>query len=206
MNKKRKIHSSSYADNIKEKIKKSFFNSIFNLANKELKQLKKFISNYFTSNFEKILLLLNQLNNSKRFKIALTNEVKYIFFTNENIELFYKDKNKTKDKDKNKTKINELKRINNNNKEIINKIEKMKKNIKEKDDENIKKSILILNEIFNISLKDIYLEYINQPNKKKFEIPKFYTIKDEIERQKKEYHKDEQYIEKFISIALNLHK
>ena len=57
----------------------------------------------------------------------------------------------------------------------------MKKNIKEKDDENIKKSILILNEIFNISLKDIYLEYINQPNKNKFEIPKFYTIKDEIE-------------------------
>ena len=212
LNKKRKIHSSSYADNIKEKIKKSFFNSIFNLANEELKRLKKIKPNYFTSNFEKVLPLLNQFNNSKRFKIALTNEVKYIFFTNENIELFYKDKNKTKDKDKNKdkaknkTKIDELKRRNNNNKEIINKIEELKKNISEKDEENVKKSILILNEIFNISLKDIYLEYINQPNKKKIKIPKFYTIKEEKERQKKEYDKDEQYIKKFISIALNLHK
>ena len=189
INKKRKRpkHTNLYSDNLKEKIKTSFFNSIFNMIKEELKKFKKIKPKYIIPNIEKIKPILDSLKKDENFQKALFKEVKNILYTDESLEkLFNKSFIKKKDF---KNILNELILKNKNNKEIINKIEEICKKLNEEKNKEFKACSLKLNDIFNIKLKDIYLQYIQ--NKKYF--TNFQTLENEIENQRKKG-KDNYYL------------
>lgn len=189
LNKKRNRpkHTDLYSDNRKEKIKTSFFNSIFLMINDDLKKFKKLKPFYIYPEMVKIQPYLHSLNRDKDFNIALSLKVKNILYTDRDIKIFFHKKNKNEN-DKNS--INKVKLDNSNNKEIINKIEKINININQEKNEKIKECSLKLNEIFNYSLEKMYSQYINDV--KCFD--NYQTLKNELENQRKKG-KNESYIE-----------
>lgn len=189
LNKKRNRpkHTDLYSDNRKEKIKTSFFNSIFLMINDDLKKFKKLKPFYIYPEMVKIQPYLHSLNRDKDFNIALSLKVKNILYTDKDIKIFFHKKNKNEN-DKNS--INKVKLDNSNNKEIINKIEKINININQEKNEKIKECSLKLNEIFNYSLEKMYSQYINDV--KCFD--NYQTLKNELENQRKKG-KNESYIE-----------
>ena len=189
LNKKRNRpkHTDLYSDNRKEKIKTSFFNSIFLMINDDLKKFKKLKPFYIYPEMVKIQPYLHSLNRDKDFNIALSLKVKNILYTDKDIKIFFHKKNKNEN-DKNY--INKVKLDNSNNKEIINKIEKINININQEKNEKIKECSLKLNEIFNYSLEKMYSQYINDV--KCFD--NYQTLKNELENQRKKG-KNESYIE-----------
>ena len=189
LNKKRNRpkHTDLYSDNRKEKIKTSFFNSIFLMINDDLKKFKKLKPFYIYPEMVKIQPYLHSLNRDKDFNIALSLKVKNILYTDKDIKIFFHKKNKNEN-DKNS--INKVKLDNSNNKEIINKIEKINININQEKNEKIKECTLKLNEIFNYSLEKMYSQYINDV--KCFD--NYQTLKNELENQRKKG-KNESYIE-----------
>ena len=86
-----------------------------------------------------------------------------------------------------------------NNKKLIKNIEEEKKRINEIKDEEIKKSILIINEIMNKPLYDISISYL--PNDKKYE--NFKTLVDDIIELEKEG-EDEKYLKRYEDVAKSL--
>ena len=180
LNKKRNRpkHTDLYSDNRKEKIKTSFFNSIFLMINDDLKKFKKLKPFYIYPEMVKIQPYLHSLNRDKDFNIALSLKVKNILYTDKDIKIFFHKKNKNEN-DKNS--INKVKLDNSNNKEIINKIEKINININQEKNEKIKECSLKLNEIFNYSLEKMYSQYINDV--KCFD--NYQTLKNELENQRK---------------------
>lgn len=205
LNKKRKRakHTYLYSDNLKEKIKTSFFNSIFEIIKKELETFKKLKPFYIIPNIEKVRPILESLNKDENFKNALLKKVKDIFYTDETLDIYYK--NRYKEAEKYIKRLKKIEIINKNNKEIINKIEENMGKLNEEKNEKIKNSILKLNEIFNASLNEMYLQYIH--NNIHFE--NFKTIKKELERQKT-MGKNDNYLnlfkEKSKKIHLNIEK
>ena len=203
INKKRKrkrpTHTDLYSDNRKEKIKTSFFNSIFNMVIDDLKKFKKIKPKYIIPNIEKIKPILDSFKKDENFQNALSQKVKNIFYTDESLEKYF-NKSFIKKKDF-KNISNELILKNKNNKEIIDKIEEICQKLNEEKNKEIKAYSLKLNEIFNIKLKDIYLQYIS--NKKYF--TNFNTLENEIENQRKKG-KDYNYLKLFKQKAFDLCK
>ena len=84
---------------------------------------------------------------------------------------------------------------------IITKIEELKEKIDEIKDENIKKSILKLNEIINKPVYDMYKIYITNDNR----YENFNTLMDDIISLEKNG-EDGKYLEKYENIAKSLIK
>lgn len=191
--KRRKKHSASEKDNLKAKIKNCFYSSVREFLNSELKNVK--IIKYFL----KVEPILDRLNTNANFKNALSKDLKYILYSDEPLELYYKKK--YKDEETRKLRIKELENNNKNNKEIINQIVKKKNNIKTIKQKEMKNSILALDEILNSNLKYVLNQYLGEITDKKFQNLK--TIDTEID---KLYAKniDEEYIRKLQAEAIKL--
>ena len=195
-NKKRPKHDKEKIDNIYQKIKNAFFNSIFALANQKLARIIK------DAAFEKIIPFLENLYNKKEFKNALSKKVKDLLYISNDLEFLIL--NKSKQKYKNKKYINKCIDNNKNNLKIIEKIEKMKNNINKKNYIKIKDNILILYRLlFNTSLKDMYLQYITLDNKKRL-FENFDTIAIEFDKIREEKNKDINYLIKFSDASIKL--
>ena len=196
---KRPRHTDLVRDNIKEKIKTSFFNSIIDYMKTILLEYKKLRPLDIIYDLEKIAPVLNYYNKREKFKIILEKKVKDLFY-NDNLKLFENNRYKNKDKVKYENKLNEDKNKNMKNKEVITKIENIKEKIKDEKNEKIKNCVLKLYDILNTSLTVFYKEYIDN----KGNYPSFNTIKEEIERQIKKG-KEENYLSNLSRIAIDLY-
>ena len=212
--KPRKTHDKNALDNIYQRIKNAFFDSIFKLANQELFAINGINE---ISYFVKIPPFLKSLYNNDNFKLALSKKVKELFYIDFKQFNSNKIENQKNNKKSKKIKIDDLKideqieeiqkkygKANNDNINIINEIEKMKKNINKKEYKMIKDSILMLYKLlFNTYLKDMYLQYINIDNKKKL-FENYGSIKTEFDRIRMEKDKDTNYLIKFSGASMNL--
>ena len=193
------IHTRFSNDNIKEKIKICFFNSIFDLINKELQNIKKFRPSLIVQNFEKIKPLLNTLKNNKNYINELNKKIKDVFYYTDLTLIKYS---------KNENYLKEYRIKNQKNKEIINKIEELKNKIDEKENIMIKNHILILDEVFNISLEKMYQFFNNYSDKEKH-FNNLSILSNEIDKRKyKKKFKDSieyrEYLNEIKSVATNL--
>ena len=190
---KKKEHTKYNRDNITDKVIRNSFNNIIEPCNEEITKMKN--CNFFVFNdklFKKInniIVFFPKIKLEKMFKLKIKNILCDDISKNKNLikkeipEKYMKKKN-----DKNL-----------NNKMLIKKIEEIKENIEEIKDETIKKCILILNEILNTSLYDMYKIYLT--NDKRYE--SFKTIIDDMISLDKNG-EDKNYLEKYENVAQSL--
>ena len=187
----KKEHNKYNRDNIIDKIIRNFLNNIYEACNYEIIKMKKrdtYFSKYklFTK-ITSILVFLKKLKIEEIFKLKTKN----IFYSDNILEIFNLNKKQFKEKYIEKKKENNI-----NNKKLIKNLEEEKKRIDEIKDEEIKKSILNINEIMNKSLYDIPLIYLLDD--KKYE--SFKTLTDDIIELEKDG-EDEKYLKKYENVA-----
>ena len=190
----KKEHNKYNRDNLIDKILRNFLNNIYEACNCEILKMKK-RNSYFSkyklfAKITSILVFVKKLKIEEIFKLKTKN----IFYSDDILEIFNLNKKNFKEKYIEKKKEN-----NKNNKKLIKNIEEEKNRINEIKDEEIKKSILIINEIMNKPLYDISISYL--PNDKKYE--NFKTLVDDIIELEKEG-EDEKYLKRYEDVAKSL--
>ena len=192
----KKEHTKYSRDNIIDKIKRNSISNIFSLDVSEIKKINNYnISLFKNQVFRKITSALIFLQKLK-FEELLKLKTRDIFYTEEILE-----KIKLKNKNVTEKYVQKKKDNNKNNKLLITKIEELKEKIDEIKDENIKKSILKLNEIINKPVYDMYKIYITNDNR----YENFNTLMDDIISLEKNG-EDGKYLEKYENIAKSLIK
>lgn len=189
----KKRHTKYNRDNLIDKIIRSFLNNIYYPYIEEIDKIKKynklFLKNMFLKKMTNALAFFPKIKIDDLLKLKTKN----IFFVDE-FEKFNFSKKKSSEKSK-------LKKIESNktNKIIMKKITEEKEKIGEIKDDEVKKSILNINEIMNKSLNEMYEIYLT--NDKRYE--SFKTIIDDIIVLEKEG-EDQKYLSKYENVAKSL--
>ena len=189
----KKRHTKYNRDNLIDKIIRSFLNNIYYPYIEEIDKIKKynklFLKNMFLKKMTNALTFFPKIKLDDLLKLKTKN----IFFVDE-FEKFNFSKKKSSEKSK-------LKKIESNktNKIIMKKIIEEKEKIGEIKDDEVKKSILNINEIMNKSLNEMYEIYLT--NDKRYE--SFKTIIDDIIVLEKEG-EDQKYLSKYENVAKSL--
>ena len=186
-------------DNIRDVIINAFFKRIEILVKKELGILKKIDKSKIKKLIEKMKPLEDSLK-SKNLFMNGSQKVKDMFYTNKNLEIYYKEKNQ---KTKKYIWFDEFEKKNKNNKEIINQIEDMYEKIEENEYQKIKDNILVLHKIFNTDIRLLFIDFTKSDKNKQLFIH-FKTLDDVVAEQKKKKKRDKEYIKAMVKISFNI--
>ena len=189
----KKQHTKYNRDNLIDKIIRCFLNNIYPYLNEEIIKIKNRNKSLFSNNkiFEKItsiVIFFKKLNLENLLKLRAED----ILYTDDIGKKFNKKEMTEKFKEKKKEN-------NKKNKILIKNIKEHKNKIEEIKDEEIKKSILNLNEIIDKSLYDMYKIYIT--NDKKY--ANFRTLIDDMIILENNG-QDKKYVERYENVAKSL--